>query len=332
LRRQVSAAWASSTLLLGVSILVFAVAYPPFNDAASIDPSLHMVEHVLIVLSGAMVTYSLLKKGALPKASGKGVVVGGFLAVSAILVFWHLPGPWDATVLNPVAHLSEHATLFAAGAILGVCIPAVSNVAKVLLITLAMIAHTVYASILTSGAVVYSVYTLPQQQYFGLFVFAMDPLFIGMIMWVIWRSDTGGPLRILIRRSWVPRAASLVLAVILVSQVSGFYIASAAADAASAPPAGTEALVVIQETPVSWQYSPQNLTVVVGVNSTVTWLSHSLTYDTATANGGAFSSGVLAPGDSFSFTFSSPGTYQYHCLFHPWMTGTVTVFPDERGS
>jgi plastocyanin len=312
--------------------LVFAVAYPPFNDAASVDPSLHMVEHVLIVLSGALVAFSLLKKGVLPRASGKVGLVGGLLAVSIILVFWHLPGPWDAAVLDPVAHLSEHATLFAAGVILGICLPGVSDVAKVLLIALAMIAHTAYASILTSGTVVYSAYTLPQQQSFGLFVFAMDPLFVGMIMWVIWSSEKGGSLRVLVRRSWVPKAASLILAIILVSLVSGFYITSAAADVASTPPAGTEALVVIQETPVSWQYSPENLTIVVGVNNTVTWLSHSLSYDTVTANNGAFSSGVLAPGDSFSFIFSSPGTYQYHCLFHPWMTGTVTVLPDESGS
>jgi plastocyanin len=327
LRRLGSVAWSGSTLLLGVSILVFAVAYPPFNDAASVDPSLHMVEHVLIVLSGAMVAYSLLKKGVLPRASGKVGLVGGLLAVSIILVFWHLPGPWDAAVLNPIAHFSEHATLFAAGAILGICLLGVSDVAKVLLLALAMIAHTAYASILASGTLVYSVYTLPQQQSFGLFVFAMDPFFLGLIMWVIWRSDKEGSPPILVRRSWVPKFASLILATILISLVSGFYIASAVAVAASTPPVGTEALIVIQETPVSWQYSPQNLTVILGVNGTVTWLSHSLSYDTVTANGGAFASGVLAPGNSFSFTFSAPGTYQYHCLFHPWMTGTVTVLP-----
>jgi len=33
---------------------------------------------------------------------------------------------------------------------------------------------------------------------------------------------------------------------------------------------------------------PQNITLVMGVNNTVTWVSHSLTYDTVTSNNGTF--------------------------------------------
>jgi plastocyanin len=46
---------------------------------------------------------------------------------------------------------------------------------------------------------------------------------------------------------------------------------------------------------------------------------------TSTANGGAWNSGTMAPGASFSTTFSSAGTFQYHCTIHPGMVGTVTV-------
>jgi len=31
------------------------------------------------------------------------------------------------------------------------------------------------------------------------------------------------------------------------------------------------------------------------------------------------------PNDTFQVTFTEPGTYRYHCILHPWMTGTVIV-------
>ena len=85
------------------------------------------------------------------------------------------------------------------------------------------------------------------------------------------------------------------------------------------------AVVYIAETPVSWQYSPQNIRVVLGLNNTVTWVSHSVSYDTVTSDTGVFQSGTIPPGGSFSFTFTKAGTYGYRCIFHPWMTGNVTV-------
>lgn len=40
-----------------------------------------------------------------------------------------------------------------------------------------------------------------------------------------------------------------------------------------------------------------------------------------------FDSGNLAPGESFSHTFTEPGTYQYFCIPHEaaGMTGTIVV-------
>lgn len=40
---------------------------------------------------------------------------------------------------------------------------------------------------------------------------------------------------------------------------------------------------------------------------------------------GIFDSSMLASGDSFSFTFEEPGTYDYFCMVHPWMVGTIYV-------
>ena len=38
-----------------------------------------------------------------------------------------------------------------------------------------------------------------------------------------------------------------------------------------------------------------------------------------------WNSGGLSSGDSFEFTFTDPGEYDYFCSIHPQMTGTLTV-------
>jgi len=46
---------------------------------------------------------------------------------------------------------------------------------------------------------------------------------------------------------------------------------------------------------------------------------------TVTADGGAFNSGTVSPNSTITMTFSTPGTYPFHCQIHPYMTGTLTV-------
>ena len=65
--------------------------------------------------------------------------------------------------------------------------------------------------------------------------------------------------------------------------------------------------------------------VTVEAGSTVTWTNDGDAPHTATAGDGTFDSGNLDPGESFSFTFDTPGTYAYSCSIHPNMTGTITV-------
>jgi plastocyanin len=70
-------------------------------------------------------------------------------------------------------------------------------------------------------------------------------------------------------------------------------------------------------------YAPNPIAVAVG--GTVTWTNNDSTTHTSTGNGGTWDSGAIAPGGNFSRTFSSAGTFPYHCTFHPGMVGTVTV-------
>ena len=72
-------------------------------------------------------------------------------------------------------------------------------------------------------------------------------------------------------------------------------------------------------------YSPGTITVVIGVNNTVEWVNNDDVAHTVTGANSVFDSGNMNPGDTFSFTFTSPGTYAYGCSYHPWMKGTVIV-------
>ncbi|MDV3293789.1 MAG: cupredoxin domain-containing protein [Nitrososphaerales archaeon] len=72
-------------------------------------------------------------------------------------------------------------------------------------------------------------------------------------------------------------------------------------------------------------YSPNAVTLVIGADNTITWINNDNAPHTVTADDGSFTSGNIAPGASFSFTFTKAGTFGYHCVYHPWMTGTVIV-------
>lgn len=69
-------------------------------------------------------------------------------------------------------------------------------------------------------------------------------------------------------------------------------------------------------------------TVKVKVGTKVTWTNQDEVNHTVTADNpssAAPSSMDIAKGQSYSFTFTKPGTYAYHCFPHPYMHGTVEV-------
>jgi plastocyanin len=65
--------------------------------------------------------------------------------------------------------------------------------------------------------------------------------------------------------------------------------------------------------------------VTVSVNTTVTWTNNDSVTHTVTSDTNLFTSGNIAPGGTFSFTFVTAGTYNYHCSIHTDMLGTVVV-------
>lgn len=65
--------------------------------------------------------------------------------------------------------------------------------------------------------------------------------------------------------------------------------------------------------------------VMAASGDTVTWTNNDSVPHTVTSSTGLFQSGTMQPGDTFSFTFTDPGTYDYFCEFHAGMTGQVMV-------
>jgi plastocyanin len=73
----------------------------------------------------------------------------------------------------------------------------------------------------------------------------------------------------------------------------------------------------------NFTFSPQTLTVPAG--ATVIWKNQDDIPHTVTSTTKAFKSGALDTDDSFSFTFTTPGVYEYFCSLHPHMTGKIVV-------
>ncbi|MFC0110399.1 cupredoxin domain-containing protein [Kibdelosporangium aridum] len=90
-------------------------------------------------------------------------------------------------------------------------------------------------------------------------------------------------------------------------------------------PAPTAAAATQQVHMSGYAYGPGTLTINVG--DTVTWTNHDQApHDAVTTAGPAqFRSPMLNTGQTWSFTFTTPGTYSYYCSVHPDMRGQIVV-------
>jgi amicyanin len=109
--------------------------------------------------------------------------------------------------------------------------------------------------------------------------------------------------------------------------IGGLLVALAAAcgssgsgGGASTAPTGPNTISI-----KNFMFSPSTLTVKAGTK--VTFVNDDSTPHTATGSGSSamINSGNLNQGQTYSVTFSKPGTYQYTCTIHPYMKGTIKV-------
>lgn len=95
--------------------------------------------------------------------------------------------------------------------------------------------------------------------------------------------------------------------------------ASEDSDDADGDPSTGEVEVTISD----FTFEPATLEIEAG--TTVVWSNLDAAPHTASANNGTWDSDTLGEGDTFSMTFDDPGTYEYGCVFHPSMEGSIVV-------
>ena len=88
---------------------------------------------------------------------------------------------------------------------------------------------------------------------------------------------------------------------------------------ASATPTATPAVVTIKD----FAFNPNALSVLVG--GSVTFKNLDTASHTASDAAGAWDSGNLDTGQSWTYKFTKAGTYKIICKYHPSMKGTIVV-------
>src|SRR5438128_11669967 len=96
------------------------------------------------------------------------------------------------------------------------------------------------------------------------------------------------------------------------------FLAAAATFAGQSAPAADTEVDIDQFT-----FAPQRITVKAG--TTVTWINDDDIPHTVASSSKLFKSKTLDTEDKFSFTFTTPGSYEYFCSLHPHMTGAIVV-------
>jgi plastocyanin len=145
-------------------------------------------------------------------------------------------------------------------------------------------------------------------------------------------SQTGG-IKMRNRTTWF--IVGIVLVFVLALMGTGFVVAAMHGDlraGGTAQASGSQDTPVFGATQVYMRhetFSPARIEVITG--TTVTWTNqdtvpHNVTLSPVVISSSDGSeSGLLYPGQSFSYTFTSQGTFLYHCQEHPDMIGAVIV-------
>ena len=111
--------------------------------------------------------------------------------------------------------------------------------------------------------------------------------------------------------SFLPSLVRLLPAALIV-------LASQAATAAGPVPAAGARVSI-----AGFAFGPQAITIKAGER--VTWSNDDGSPHTVSFKDGSAGAKSLSPADRFSRVFDKPGTYEYFCAFHPFMTGRIIV-------
>jgi plastocyanin len=109
----------------------------------------------------------------------------------------------------------------------------------------------------------------------------------------------------------------------LLALVALYTLAATSSPTFATPIPQGDPVVIIGATMEDNEFVPKTLITPVG--TTVIWRNTGTTRHTATADNGAFDTGIVQAGAQGTYTFNTPGTYTYHCSFHNEMVGTIVI-------
>jgi len=73
------------------------------------------------------------------------------------------------------------------------------------------------------------------------------------------------------------------------------------------------------------RFDPQTVNISTGQTVEWDWIDTSSQHSTTSDTSGLWDSGLQNAGCKFTFTFSSAGTFTYHCTIHAQMVGKIVV-------
>lgn len=135
------------------------------------------------------------------------------------------------------------------------------------------------------------------------------------------------------------RTIGVIIVVVILVAIVGYYFLSGMSSGSGTTSQSTSPVTSVIRiasgtgSNSALNFNPPSIKVVIGVNNTISWqnndsVAHTITFTSAPS--GVSTSSLtdpsnLAAGGSYSLTLTTPGTYQFHCTIHSWMSGTITV-------
>jgi plastocyanin len=103
----------------------------------------------------------------------------------------------------------------------------------------------------------------------------------------------------------------------------GRYFGRRADTVAAAAPVPADTARTVRTTIRNTSYLQTRIEIAVG--STIEWTNADAMPHSVTAVDRRFDSGLIGAGGTWRHTFTQPGTYEFYCMPHPFMKGTVVV-------
>lgn len=104
---------------------------------------------------------------------------------------------------------------------------------------------------------------------------------------------------------------------VLIAAALSFAVCARTTHTANAAEGGAKVSIA------NFAFTPEEITIAPG--ETVTWTNDDGAPHGLEFHDGAKGTDLLLPETSFSRPFEKPGTYDYNCSVHPYMTGRVVV-------